>query len=53
MLGAVNQYLCTDKIPVFVAVDLPVLLKHAALGTSTHEVVITLAGCETASHSGS
>ena len=43
----------TDKIPVFEAVYLPVQLKHTVLGTSTHEVEITLAGGKTAAHSGS
>ncbi len=46
-------YLCTNKLSVFVAVHLPVLLKHTVLGTSTHEVIIALAGCKTAAHSGS
>lgn len=45
--------LCTDEIPVFVAVHLPVLLEHTVLGTSTHEVEITLAGRKTAADSGS
>lgn len=51
--GETVEYLCTDKIPVFAAVHLPVQLKHTVLSTSTHEVEITLAGCETAAHSGS
>lgn len=38
---------------MLVAVDLPVLLEHAVLGSSTHEVEITLAGGQTAAHSGS
>lgn len=44
-------YLCTDKIPVIEAVHLPVQLKHTVLGTSAHEVKITLAGGKTAAHS--
>lgn len=46
-------YLCTDKIAVFVAVHLPVLLEHTVLGTSAHEVEVTLAGGNKAAHSGS
>lgn len=49
---ALYSHLCTDEIPVLVAVHLPVLLEHAVLGTSTHEVEITLAGRETAADSG-
>ena len=36
---------------MFPAEHLPVLLKHTALGASTHEMEITLAGGETAAHS--
>lgn len=51
-MGILCRYRCTDKIPVTEAVHLPVQLKHTVLGTSTHEVEITLAGGETAAHSG-
>lgn len=46
-------HLCTNKVPVLVAEHLPVLLEHTVLGSSTHEVEITLAGGKTAAHSGS
>lgn len=51
--GKIVLYLVTDKIPVFVTVNLSVLLKHTVLDTGTHEVEIALAGCKTATHSGS
>lgn len=38
---------------MFVTVHLSVLLKHAVLDTCTHEVEVALAGCKTATHSGS
>lgn len=38
---------------MFVAVDLPVLLKHTVLGTCTHEVEVALAGGEAAADGGS
>lgn len=38
---------------MFVAVHLPVLLEHTVLGTSAHEVEVTLAGGNKAAHSGS
>lgn len=42
-----------DQIPVLVAVHPPVLLKHAVLGTCTHEVEVALAGGEAAADGGS
>lgn len=42
--------LVADEVTVFVTVDLLIALKDAMAGTSTHEVVITLTGRETAAH---
>lgn len=48
-----HSHLSADEIPVFIAVHLPVLLKHAVLGACTHEVEVTLAGGEAAADGGS
>lgn len=52
-VGKLFSYLVTHKILVFVTVNLSVLLKRTVLDTCTHEVKIALAGCKTATHSGS
>lgn len=49
----INSHLCSHQVPVFVAVNLPVLLERAALGTCTHEVEVTLTGGEATAHGGS
>lgn len=46
------QHLVGNEVTVFVAVDLAIALKDAMAGTGTHEVIITLAGRETAAHGG-
>lgn len=43
-MGKLFSYLVTDKILVFVTVNLSVLLKHTVLDACTHEVEIALAG---------
>lgn len=51
--GTLDSNLGADQIPVFIAVHLPVLLKHAVLGTCAHEVEVALAGGEAAADGGS
>lgn len=48
-----DSNLGADQVPVFIAVNLPVLLKHAALCTCAHEVEVALAGGEAAADGGS
>lgn len=48
-----HSHLSADEISVFIAVHLPVLLKHAVLCACTHEVEVTLAGGEAAADGGS
>lgn len=45
-------YPAADEMPVFVAVDLLIVLEHTLPGARTHEVVITLTRSQTAAHGG-
>lgn len=46
------DYPAADEMPVFVAVNLFVILEHTVTGAGTHEVVVALTGCQAAAHCG-
>lgn len=50
--GKHRFYLSADKMSVLVAVDLLIVLEYTLAGAGAHEVVVALAGCQTAAHSG-
>lgn len=46
------NYLATDQMSVFVAIDLLIVLEHTVTGAGTHKVIVALTGRQAAAHCG-